>query len=495
MFAFAIWDNDLSRLFLVRDRLGVKPLAFYQNGEEFAFASTVRALKQACYPLELDKEGLLEYLEFGFITDQRSIYKGIRKVAAGSIVEWHKGSCSERIYWTPPQIGSQTASFEEAIEQTEELFLTAVRKRLVADVPVGALLSGGIDSSLVCWAISELGNNVTAFTIGTPDESFDESGVARHTAKHLGIDHEILSLSSSFLPDPTMLAKAYSEPFACSSALGMLAISERISDSATVLLTGDGGDDVFWATPNISTFICLKHGEISARAECKHLESVRNVLPNSGTMKRFRSFVDFSTGGLGAVSQARDGLPFYIHNELLTPLLTSIKFEHREIDWSKSSANNLLDEFLVYDRRTRFVGEYLPKVDGATMYHALESRSPFLDIDLWGYAASLPYSIRLKSGQQKAVLRRIAEKRLGKSLAGQKKQGFLVPAQKWLANEWKNDFLECILNSRLANLGLLNAEQTIESFLKASENGRSVPRQYWFIYVLELWLREEKLGE
>ncbi len=496
MFAFGIWDNDLSRLFLVRDRLGVKPLAYYQNGDELAFASTIRTLKMAGFPLELNTEGLLEYLEFGFITDERSIYSGVKKVTAGTIVEWHNGELSERIYWQPPKVDPDKTSFEDAVEQTEDLFLTAVKKRLVADVPVGALLSGGIDSSLVCWAISELGSDVTAFTIGTPDESFDESTVARNTAKHLGIKHEVLGLSSSFLPDPTLLAKAYSEPFACSSALGMLAVSERVSDSATVLLTGDGGDDVFLGYPEHKNFfMAQKTAKYLPQMSLDVWQGVRNYLPETGTLKRLRSFVDFSAGGLGAVAQVRDGLPFYTANGLLNPHLSSLEFDHRDIKWSSESAKNLLDDFLIYDRRTRFVGEYLPKVDGATMFHALESRSPFLDVDLWSFAAALPYSVRLHEGRHKAILRKIAEKRLGKSLAGQKKQGFLVPAQKWLANEWKNDFIECLSNSRSAKLGLLNAERTMETFKRYSENGQAVPRQYWFIYVLELWLREEKLGE
>lgn len=496
MFAFGIWDNELSRLFLVRDRLGVKPLAFYQNGDELAFASTIRALKMAGFPLELDTEGLLEYLEFGFITDERAIYSGVKKVAAGAIVEWHNGELSERVYWQPPQVDHGKTSFEEAVEQTEDLFLAAVKKRLLADVPVGALLSGGIDSSLVCWAISELGSDVTAFTIGTPDESFDESAVARSTAKHLGIKHEVLGLSSSFLPDPMLLAKAYSEPFACSSALGMLTVSERVSESATVLLTGDGGDDVFLGYPEHKNFfMAQKTAKYLPQMSLGVWKGVRNYLPETGPLKRLRSFVDFSAGGLGAVAQVRDGLPFYTANDLLTPHLRSLEFDHRDIKWSSESAKNLLDDFLIYDRRTRFVGEYLPKVDGATMFHALESRSPFLDVDLWSLAAALPYSVRLHEGRQKAVLRKIAEKRLGKSLAGQKKQGFLVPAQKWLANEWKSDFIECLLNSRLAKLGLLDAEQTIETFNRSSENGQAVPRQFWFIYVLELWLCEEKLGE
>lgn len=496
MFAFGVWDNAASKLFLVRDRLGVKPLAYCQKGSEIAFASTVRALGKAGYPLTLSTEGLLEYLEFGFITDERSIYYGIKKVAAATIVEWHNGSITERVYWAPPKVAPYDLSFEGAVERTEEIFLSAVKKRLLADVSVGALLSGGIDSSLVCWAISELGSNVTAYTVGTPDERFDESSVAGQTAKRLGIKHEILALSGSFLPDPTLLARAYPEPFACSSALGMLSVSELVRKEATVLLTGDGGDDVFLGYPEHKHFyLAQKAAKFIPPGSEGLWRYLRRYMPRSGPAKRLRSFADLASGGLGAVTQIRDGLPFYIENDLLPPQIRSLKLDHREIEWSSDSAKNLLEEFLAYDRRTRFVGEYLPKVDGATMYHALESRSPFLDLDLWEYAASIPYSVRLNRGKKKAILRKIAEKHLGTSLAGQKKQGFLIPAQKWLANEWRDDFFDILSNSRLDTLGFLDSKRTLESFERFSRNGEAVPRQYWFIYVLELWLREEKLGE
>ena len=191
MFAFAIWDNTLRKLFLVRDRLGVKPIVFVVRDGTIAFASTVRALRAAGYVSELDPRAILDFLsESDFSNDDRSIYAGAVKVAAASIVEWSKGELSCHRYWTAPAPQEQAwCSFEEAIEETEKRLLESVAIRLHADVPVAAMLSGGIDSGLVCWAIARLGADVTAYTIGIRNDPWDETRAARSTAMKIGIKH------------------------------------------------------------------------------------------------------------------------------------------------------------------------------------------------------------------------------------------------------------------------------------------------------------------
>lgn len=249
MFAFAIWDNNRQKLFLVRDRLGVKPLIYAKCGQEIGFASTVPALRAAGLAQEIDEDAVLEFLEFGYVTDQRCIYRELKKVPPATIVEWQDGQVSERVYWSLPAIDERLPiTFDEAVEETERLIVESVRLRLVADVPIGALLSGGIDSTLVCWAMRQLNANVTAFTVGTPGDAADESAQARVIAEKLGIAHQVVTLGSAEAPLDE-LAEAYGEPFACQSAMGVLRVSEAVKPFATVLLTGDGGDDVFLGYP------------------------------------------------------------------------------------------------------------------------------------------------------------------------------------------------------------------------------------------------------
>ena len=165
---------------------GREASALFDADGRLAFASTARALRAGGFAGEIDERAIAEYLEFGFITDERSIYKGVYKVAAASIVEWSEGEIRTRQYWSPPEVDeSRKLSFNEAVEETERIFLEAVRIRLHADVPVGALLSGGVDSSLVCWAIAQLGGDVTAYTVGTPGDPWDETDDARRRLARL----------------------------------------------------------------------------------------------------------------------------------------------------------------------------------------------------------------------------------------------------------------------------------------------------------------------
>src|SRR5687767_2228332 len=293
MFAFALWDDRKRKLFLVRDRLGVKPLLYSCRNGQIAFASTVRALRAAGFVDEIDDRAIAEYLEFGYVTDQRSIYRGAQKVAAASIVECSNGKLQTREYWQPPAQSLKQPSFAEALEETERLFVRAVERRLFADVPIGALLSGGIDSSLVCWAIEHLGGDVTAFTVGTPGDPADETADARETAKRLGIRHEVLELTSAEEPNIDELISAYAEPFACASALGMLRVSKAVAGSATVLLTGDGGDDVFLGYPeHRHLLLAQKVARSMPGFVARSWRSNREKIPQVGSLKRLSSFLN-----------------------------------------------------------------------------------------------------------------------------------------------------------------------------------------------------------
>jgi asparagine synthase (glutamine-hydrolysing) len=498
MFAFGLWDEGRQKLFLVRDRLGVKPLVYAAApGGGVAFASNVRALRAAGFVGEIDPAALVEYLEFGFVTDARSIYQGATKVAAATIVEWSADDATprSRVYWSPPPAatrGDRAPSFAEAVEEVERLFLEAVEMRLFADVPVGALLSGGVDSSLVCWAIAQLGGDVTAYTIGTPGDPLDETADARATAAALGINHRVLELSADDAPDARELAAAYAEPFACSSALGMLRVSRAVAPSATVLLTGDGGDDVFLGYPEHRyLWLAEKLARRAPDLAADFWRKARTRLPRRGLMRRAASFLDYTTGGLGALTNVREGLPAYERDALLGERLEGAQLPQRNIPWSRESARNVLAEFLEYDRRTRFVGEYLPKVDGATMHHALEARSPFLDQRLWEYAAALPADLRLQGGRLKAILREVARRRVGERVARGRKRGFGVPAGRWLAGRWRARVEETLGDSILGREGWIRTDAALAKFAREAEGGEA-SLQTWYLFVLENWLRHER---
>jgi len=492
MYALALWDDRKRTLFLVRDRLGVKPLLYSIQNGQIAFASTARALRAGDFAGEIDDLAIADYLEFGYVTDGRSIYRGVSKVAAGTLVEWSNGKIQTREYWRPPTPTNNQPSFDEAVAETERLFIRAVERRLFADVPVGSLLSGGVDSSLVCWAIAHLGGDVTAFTVGTPGDPADETADATDTAKHLGIRHQVLELSGDSEPNIDELVSAYGEPFACASALGMLRVSKAVRGSATVLLTGDGGDDVFLGYPeHRHLWLAQRLARSLPGFVANGWRGNRDKVPQVGSLKRLSSFLNYSTGGLGAVACAHDGLPSYERHGMLGERLAGVSVAQRGIEWSNESGRNVLAEFLEYDRANRFVGEYMTKVDGATMFHSLEARSPFLDQDLWEFAAGLSFETRLHGGKLKSVLRELAKQKLGERVSRGRKRGFTIPVQRWLVGRWQNALTELLQTSILDREGWINSRATLDRLSAAAEKGWA-PNQLWYIFVLESWLRNEQ---
>ena len=497
MFAFALWDERKSggTLWLVRDRLGVKPLVFALGEHGIAFASTVRALRAGGWVSELDPLAVAEFLEYGYVSEERCIYKGARKVRPATIIEYTGGKVTERAYWRAPEAATRRISFDDAVEETERLLLAATERRLQADVPVGALLSGGIDSALVCWAVKRLGGDVTAFTVGTPGHEADESADAIATARTLGIEHELLTLSEDDQADVSTLAAAYAEPFATSSALGMLTVSHAVSRStAKVLLTGDGGDDVFLGYPR---HLLLQRVERAARvvpeAAGPAWRAVRGLVPPLPSLQRAKHLVDYVTGGLGAFLSASEGLPGYQQRGLLGARLAQATIPARTRPWSVAAARRTLTEYLAHDLQTQFVSEYLNKVDGATMHYALEARSPFLDQEMWEFASSLTIDLRLHGGELKAILRALVARRLGARVATGAKRGFTIPVESWIAGRWRNDVRVALTESELASDGWMNA-RALPAELDAARRSPTAGRRLWYLYVLDAWLRAERGG-
>jgi asparagine synthase (glutamine-hydrolysing) len=491
MFAFAIWDDRSQTLFLVRDRLGVKPLCYMESGGRLAFASTPRALHDAGLAGDLDPQAVAEYLEFGYVTDDRSIYHGVHKVPAATILEWSDGRIRTREYWSLPEARvSGGPGFGEAVDETERLLLKSVELRLNADVPVGSLLSGGIDSSLVCWAVAKLGGDLTAFTVGTPGDPLDETSDAVLTAKHLGIRHRVIQLTQEDEPEIDDLVAAFGEPFACASALGVLRVSRAIKPSATVLLTGEGGDDVFLGYPeHRNLWRAEQLANRMPRGVAKSWTALRGAVPRVGLLRRMTHFLDYASGGVGAVACAHPGLPAY--GDLIGEQIRGRSVQQRSIPWSPEAGRTVLRDFLRFDRRGRFVGEYMTKVDGGTMRYALEARAPFLDQELWNFAATLPFEVRLHDGKLKSVLRELARRHLGDRIADAPKRGFGIPVGRWMVGRWRNSVDEAFKSPMLVEQGWIDgpALRTQWSRVRA---GEGAPIRFWYLLVLESWLRRAR---
>lgn len=492
MYAFGIWDNRSRELFLVRDRLGVKPLIYAEAGGRIAFASTAGAMRGGGFGGDLDPQAVLEFLEFGFVTDARCIYEGISKLPPGHILHWRDGRSVLSRYWELSEERDTSISFEDAVEETERLLLESVRLRLIADVPIGVLLSGGVDSGLICWALTELGAPIRSFTVGTPGDPEDETTAAQETARKLGITNEVVTIAEREENPLDELRSAYSEPFASSSALGVLSVSRAVKDHATVLLTGDGGDDVYLGYSfflNCWRAQCLAN-RLPAAAETLW-KATRPLLRTLPRAKRAHSFLSYAFGGVGAYARVRLGIPYFEERGMFGPLLRGRTLAHREVPDSLASGRRLLDDALRFHQSKHFLSEFMVKVDGATMWHALEARSPFLDHTVWEFAARLPYSVRFHDGQLKAVLREIARRRLGGTVARREKSGFSIPADRWLLDRWSSGLREFGESSAAAKAGWFDQGSLSRTVAAALKDRQSSP-QLWHAVVFENWLREQQ---
>jgi len=488
MFAFGIWDNRRRTLVLVRDRLGVKPVVYAASNGEIAFASTISALRTAGFGGDIDPQAVLDLLEWGFVTEDRSIFQGISKLPPATILEWRDGKTTQRRYWQLPEPDVPSRlTFEEAVEETERLLIEAVRLRLIADVPVGVLLSGGIDSGLVCWAMRQLNADITAYTVRAPNDPSDESGAAAQTARVLGIRHEIVDMpATEFSLD--QLVDAYSEPFACQSAQGMLWVSQVVKRNATVLLTGDGGDDVFLGYPffrNAQTAQRLAR-KIPAPAAAIW-RGIGRFVPEFGPVRRMKRLLDYSTGGIGEHARANIGIPYLQRAGILGEKLAGRQLPQRQVAASFESGRRLLSDVAAYHRRMHFTSEFMPKVDGATMYYAIEARAPFLDQRIWEFAASLPLEMHLRGGTLKAVLREMARRRIGPETAFRAKQGFTVPVERWLAGPWSG-MLDVLRGGTNLERGGWVRRDALAAAIRQAVARKSVPVQIWRLLVLENWM-------
>jgi asparagine synthase (glutamine-hydrolysing) len=496
MFAFAVWDDARESLYLVRDRLGVKPLLYTLTGGICAFASTAQALVAGGFADGYDDDAIADVFETGYVADRRCIFRGFSKLPAAHIAQWHGGELRAWRYWRRPDVSDQGISFEEAVEHTERLLLRAVELRLQADVPADALLlSAGIDSTLIAWACKTLGADVTAYTARLRGDPVDETGYAVQTARALGMRHEPVDLSPENAPRVQDLLDVYSEPFACTSSIAVIALCKRIKPYASVVLTGDGGDDVFLGYPRFRNLQIAERFARLAPHGATHLwKHIRASLPGRLSRSRPAHFLDFALGGVSAVELAQNRVAQFVDRGIAGERLVETDLRRKHAEWSVDAGRRVLDDFLQLHEQTVFVGQYLPKIDSASMHFGIEARSPLLDQHLWEYAARLPYDLRLHNGTLKAILREIVRRRVDRETAYREKIGFVIPVERWMSGPWKNAVLEAFEDSYLERQGWIRRDG-IERYMRDLPEGEPASKQVWHLWVLELWMKAQSRRE
>ncbi len=308
--------------------------------------------------------------------------------------------------------------------------------------------------------------------------------------KQLGIEHEIVEMPRAEF-SLEQLIDAYSEPFPVSSALAMLWVSSAVKKRATVLLTGDGGDDVYLGYPFFNYAVaCERAARAIPQPLAPLVRGLANLLPDSGRSKRLRSAMSYATGGIGSWMQRHEGLPYLESRGILGEKLAGLRYDWREIPPSAASARRLFRDVFESHRELHFTSEFMPKVDGATMHYALEARAPFLDQKMWEFAATLSPEVRLQGGVLKAVLRKIAGKHLNRETAQRPKQGFVVPVERWLATRW-SAMLDRLQGGTLLEREGWIAPGSLSAPIQEAKRKGEVPLQIWRLLVLESWMEKQ----
>ncbi len=505
MFAIALWDRIERRLVLARDRFGIKPLYYRNHDGELSFASELKALvRQPGFSREVDLDALEAFLAFNSIPAPLTIFTQARKLPAGHLLIWHKGDVSLRRYSRPRPASSDHLRGEDQDALAEELrerLQDSVRAHLIADVPVGVMLSGGVDSSaLTALAAHESTKQVSTFSIGFEEQSFNELGLARKVAERYGTDHHELIVRPDAAELLPKLAEAFDEPFADSSALPTYLVSQLAASKVKVALSGEGGDELFggyytYVADMLAPKMGLGRIASALRPVIERLPSSSRKISFDYKAKRFARGAHLPP--LERHHAWKEIFSADARAELLRPdRRTSID----PLDLYRARYEETADAPALARLQDIDVGIYLAddllvKTDRASMAHSLEARVPFCDPTVADLALALPTRHKVRGLSKKWLLRRAVATLLPKEIMSARKQGFSIPAAAWLRGDLEPFAREVLSPGEVTRQAFFNPE-AVTAVLDRHISGREdLSRQLWCLMAFGLWHQRYGSGE
>ena len=513
MYALAIWDAPRQTLVLARDRLGQKPLIYRHEGDRILFASELKSLltlPPAEFPRRVDPLAIDRYLTYGYIPHPGTILEGVHKLPPGHYAVWRDGKLTLEPYWSPDWNAEAHFAPGEDVERLRETLSDAVAEQMIADVPLGAFLSGGIDSTIIVGLMQRVSNRpVKTFSIGFDDPAFDETRYAEAAAKHLGTEHHAFHVVPKAWETLPALADQFDEPFADSSALPTWYVARETRREVTVALTGDAGDELFagYDRYRAVAFAAMmdrlpdrarralsgpvaRSVPVSARAKTK-LRAARRWLEAVGDepVARYLRWVVlcdeptrmdlYSAPHLDALAAGAR------HPDEADP----ISVLRRAFD--AASKRDPVTRAMVADVLTYLPADLLVKVDMASMAHSLECRGPFLDHRVVELAASLPIErkLRLRKGRSKYILKRAFAELIPPAILNRPKMGFGVPLDRWFRGDLKDELRSVLLDPIAINRGLFRPEAVARLLDEHISGRRDNAYRLWALLMLELWFR------
>ncbi len=500
MFGFGLWDHHQKRLILARDRLGIKPLYYYQDEEKFVFGSEIKAILQAPnIHRDIDLMALNNYLTFEYIPSPRSIFKHVRKLPPGHWLSWHEGKIQIQPYWRlSPQVNPWNE--HEARLRLFELLEDSVRLRLVSDVPLGAFLSGGIDSSIIVSLMAGLVKEpVKTFSIGFKESSYNELNYARAVARKYNTDHHEFTIEAKALDLTEKLIKQFDEPFGDFSIFPTYLVSKIARDFVTVVLSGDGGDELFagYDTYRAHRFDRRFYHWLPKIVKSGCFEPLAKWLPptekKKGMINSFKRFIQ-GTQLPKSLYHARwmVFLHEYERQHLFTdPVLETIgETDPYDFIFQYSSMVDGQDDITrtgYMDVNTYLVDDILVKVDRMSMATSLEARVPYLDHRVAEFTFTLPPDLKMNGRDSKILLKKTFWDHLPGEVQNRDKQGFSIPIKNWIRKDLKPMMLDLLSPNRIEQQGFFNSDyvsRLVDEHLKGKENHS---HQLWALIVFEQW--------
>ena len=496
MFGLAIWDAKQKTLLLARDRAGIKPLHYATVGGRIYFGSEIKSLLEAPdVPRDLDLRALDHYLSFLYTPRDGSIFSQVRKLPPGHVLTWHEGRAAIAPFFEWPADEPFAGSEADAAAQLRTVLSDAVRSHMISDVPLGAFLSGGIDSSLVVGLMAEASSaKVQTFSIGFNEPAFDELEHARTVAKHFGTDHHEFVVTPDGIGILDQLIEHFDEPFADASAIPTWYVSEMARRHVTVVLSGDGGDELFGGYdryvphPRVVAF-----DRYSPRGLRRVAALAAATLPHGVRGKNFLRHVSRDQRG-----RYLDAIRFFSADEKSSLLsAAAVRQLAGETDPEAAAATHFAryarlpwaSQMMRFDAETYLPEDVLTKVDRMSMAHSIESRVPLLDNDVIAFASSLPAAFKIKNGRRKHILKEVAATLLPREILERRKQGFGVPLVTWFRGGMKELFADTLLSPTAQQRGYFNpafVRRVVEEHVSGK---RDHALRLWQLVVFERWHR------
>lgn len=504
MFAFAIYDKNNKKVYIARDRYGEKPLYYFEDDHAFYFASELKAFAPSLEKFNIDETALNLFLTLSYIPAPYTIYKGVHKLQQGCYMEFdEQGERTIHQYYNPvDDIGkNRGGNYKETIDKIKTLLTDSVKYRMVSDVPMGAFLSGGIDSSIICCLMASLSDRpINTFSIGFDKRDYDESDRAETVAKHIGSNHRKFILHYNDVLDILDdIIAYYDEPFGDSSAIPSYYVAKLAHEDVKVVLTGDCADELFGGYEKyLAEYYSVKYRKLPKLVR-RGFEKIVNAIPLN----------DYTNNGLRkakkVIQYSKDaGLDLYYdmlclgfndkdRGYLLKPeYYTDIKKNYEEFYNALPNSTTYLQKEQVIDVYRVLEGQMFPKVDRACMHNSLENRAPFIDSRIVDFALNLPDEYKIEGNKKKKILRDAFRDILPKETLEFSKRGFGVPVDHWFRNELKEELMSLLNEELIKEQGIFNYDY-IDSLLKEHISGKENHKgMLWNLFVFQKWYFKNK---